>query len=117
LNLLLFRRAQICDFGLAREFGTPLKPYTPKVVTLWYRAPEVLLGAKTYSSALDIWSCGCIMGELLANDALLPGRSDVQQLTLIYELLGTVIAPHLCTAPFTPNPSGCAHAKSIITDG
>jgi len=79
---------KICDFGLAREFGTPLKPYTPKVVTLWYRAPEVLLGAKAYSSALDIWSCGCIFGELVANDPILPGRSEVDQLTLIYDLLG-----------------------------
>ena len=52
---------------------------------------------QTYSSALDIWSCGCIMGELLANDPLLPGRTDVEQLSLIYDLLGTSPSVHMRT--------------------
>ena len=64
---------KLCDFGLAREFGTPLRPYTPKVVTLWYRAPELLLGAKTYSSSVDMWACGAILGEWLGHAPLLPG--------------------------------------------
>jgi serine/threonine protein kinase len=64
---------KLCDFGLAREFGTPLRPYTPKVVTLWYRAPELLLGAKTYSSSIDMWACGAILGEWLGHAPLLPG--------------------------------------------
>ncbi|KAJ1496235.1 kinase-like domain-containing protein [Baffinella frigidus] len=79
---------KLCDFGLARDFGTPLRPYTPKVVTLWYRAPELLLGAKTYSSAIDLWACGAIMGELLCHAPLLPGRNDTEQLKLTYDLLG-----------------------------
>ena len=56
---------KICDFGLARKFGHPLKPYTNLVVTLWYRAPELLLGIDIYSPAIDIWSIGCILAELI----------------------------------------------------
>jgi cell division cycle 2-like protein len=49
---------------LAREYGSPLKEYTPIVVTLWYRSVELLLGVKKYSTAVDVWSCGCIFGGL-----------------------------------------------------
>ena len=91
MSNLLYNKGclKLCDFGLAREFGTPLKPYTPKVVTLWYRAPELLLGARTYSSAIDTWACGCIMGELLGHRPLMPGRNEAGQLELMFELLGT----------------------------
>ena len=58
-------KVKIADFGLARSFGLPLKSYTHEVVTLWYRAPEVLLGSKVYSTAIDMWSVGCIFAELL----------------------------------------------------
>ena len=51
---------KICDFGLARQYGSPLKPYTQMVVTLWYRCPELLFGAKTYSTAVDV--SGCLTG-------------------------------------------------------
>lgn len=54
------------DFGLARSFGHPLSQYTPKVVTLWYRAPEILLGSSTYHSAADCWSIGCIFGSIVS---------------------------------------------------
>jgi len=66
-NILYTNRGQlkICDFGLARQYGEPLKPYTQLVVTLWYRAPELLLGQRKYSTPVDVWSCGCIMAELL----------------------------------------------------
>jgi len=47
---------KLADFGLARQFDDPIKPYTPKVVTLWYRAPELLLGAQDYTPAVDMWS-------------------------------------------------------------
>lgn len=105
-NLLYSNGAlKLCDFGLARDFGTPLRPYTPKVVTLWYRAPELLLGAKTYSSAVDIWACGAIMGELLCHTPLLPGRNDQEQLKLTYELLGT---PNDAIWPgYTPHTISC----------
>ncbi|EPB65740.1 hypothetical protein ANCCEY_15191, partial [Ancylostoma ceylanicum] len=64
---------QIADFGLAREYGDPLRPYTAVVVTLWYRAPELLLGQKMYSTPIDLWSVGCIMGEFVLLKPLFPG--------------------------------------------
>eukprot|EP00494_Astrolonche_serrata_P025735 UN25996 len=54
---------KIADFGLSREHAIPLPPLTHEVITLWYRAPEILLGSKTYSGAVDMWSIGCIMAE------------------------------------------------------
>jgi cell division cycle 2-like protein len=80
---------KVADFGLAREYGSPLKPYTNMVVTLWYRAPELLLGAKTYTTAIDMWSVGCIFAELLTKEPLLPGRSELDQLDKMFKLLGT----------------------------
>ncbi|XP_035680341.1 cyclin-dependent kinase 10-like isoform X1 [Branchiostoma floridae] len=90
-NLLMTDKGciKIADFGLARTFGLPPKPMTPRVVTLWYRSPELLLGAKTQTTAVDMWAAGCIFGELLAHKPLLPGRSEIHQLELIVELLGT----------------------------
>ncbi|KAJ3331440.1 Cdc2- kinase [Blyttiomyces sp. JEL0837] len=76
------------DFGLARKFGQPARPMTPRVVTLWYRAPEVLLGTKCYTHAIDMWAVGCIFGELLKNGPLLPGKSERHQMELICNLLG-----------------------------
>ncbi|EHA8589393.1 putative Cyclin-dependent kinase G-2 [Cocos nucifera] len=90
-NLLLNNRGElkICDFGLARQYGSPLKPYTHLVVTLWYRAPELLLGAKEYSTAIDMWSLGCIMAELLAKEPLFNGKTEFDQLDKIFRTLGT----------------------------
>ncbi|XVF54649.1 hypothetical protein PTKIN_Ptkin05aG0198200 [Pterospermum kingtungense] len=90
-NLLFNNQGElkICDFGMARQYGSPLKPYTTKVVTQWYRAPELLLGAKKYSIAVDMWSVGCIMAELLAKDPLFKGTSEIDQLRKIYDTLGT----------------------------
>ncbi|KAH9300690.1 hypothetical protein KI387_012273, partial [Taxus chinensis] len=90
-NLLLNNRGElkICDFGLARQYGSPLKPYTHMVVTLWYRAPELLLGAKQYSTAIDMWSLGCIMAEFLAKEPLFNGKSEIDQLDKIFRTLGT----------------------------
>ncbi|MED6246050.1 Cyclin-dependent kinase 10 [Ataeniobius toweri] len=80
---------KIADFGLARMYGIPQPPMTPRVVTLWYRAPELLLGTKTQTTALDMWAVGCILAELLAHKPLLPGTSEIQQVDLIVQLLGT----------------------------
>ncbi|KZV39976.1 cyclin-dependent kinase G-2 [Dorcoceras hygrometricum] len=90
-NLLMNNRGElkICDFGLARQYGSPLKPYTSLVVTLWYRAPELLLGAKQYSTAIDMWSLGCIMAELLSKEPLFNGKTEVEQLDKIFKILGT----------------------------
>nr|XP_061803478.1 cyclin-dependent kinase 11B-like isoform X7 [Nerophis lumbriciformis] len=90
-NLLLSHKGilKVGDFGLAREYGSPLKPYTPVVVTLWYRSPELLLGAKEYSTAVDMWSVGCIFGELLTQKPLFPGKSEIDQINKIFKDLGT----------------------------
>ncbi|KAG5889207.1 hypothetical protein JTB14_033285 [Gonioctena quinquepunctata] len=90
-NLLLSHKGilKVGDFGLAREYGSPLKAYTPIVVTLWYRAPELLLCAKEYSTPIDMWSVGCIFAELLLMNALFPGKSEVDQLNRIFKDLGT----------------------------
>lgn len=61
---------KIADFGLARAFAVPIKPYTHEVITLWYRAPEILLGAKQYSLGVDMWSVGCIFAEMVRHRAL-----------------------------------------------
>ncbi|TKY47747.1 Cyclin-dependent kinase G-2 [Spatholobus suberectus] len=89
-NLLLNNRGElkICDFGLARQYGSPLKPYTHLVVTLWYRAPELLLGTKQYSTAIDMWSLGCIMAELLSKEPLFNGKTEFDQLDKIFSILG-----------------------------
>ena len=68
---------KLADFGLARSFGTPLKTYTHEVVTLWYRAPEIILGAKVYSTAIDMWSLGCILFEVAHRKPLFYGESEV----------------------------------------
>ncbi|KAK2495869.1 hypothetical protein MC885_006824 [Smutsia gigantea] len=109
---------KLADFGLARAFGVPLRTYThevlwdkgerssakgvtravshlkavflpTQVVTLWYRAPEILLGSKFYSTAVDVWSIGCIFAEMVTRKALFPGDSEIDQLFRIFRTLGT----------------------------
>lgn len=81
---------KICDFGLARvEEDDKSKNMTQEVVTQYYRAPEILMGAKHYESAVDMWSVGCIFGELLGRRILFQAQSPIQQLELITDLLGT----------------------------
>jgi cell division cycle 2-like protein len=89
-NILMDNKGnlKICDFGMARKYGSPLRPYSPVVVTLWYRAPEVLLGAKTYGPAVDMWSVGCIFVELLTKEVLFPGEGEMDQLRRIFQELG-----------------------------
>ncbi|TPX36106.1 hypothetical protein SeMB42_g03236 [Synchytrium endobioticum] len=90
-NLLMNNRGMIkvADFGLARRYGDPLGNMTQLVVTLWYRAPELLLGAKQYTTAIDMWSIGCIFGEIVNKEPLFPGKGDIDQLTKIFKMLGT----------------------------
>eukprot|EP00794_Sanderia_malayensis_P020551 gene20551-22573_t len=90
-NLLLSHKGilKIGDFGLAREYGSPLKHYTTIVVTLWYRAPELLLGGKEYATAIDMWSVGCVFAELLTMKPLFPGRSESDMINRIFKELGT----------------------------
>ncbi|WVW81351.1 hypothetical protein I302_103342 [Kwoniella bestiolae CBS 10118] len=89
-NLLMNNRGQIkvADFGLARKFGDPLGEMTQLVVTLWYRSPELLLGAKEYTTSVDIWSIGCIFAELMQGEPLFPGKGEIDQINRIFQLLG-----------------------------
>lgn len=80
---------KLADFGLARPFKYPAQPLTEEVVTLWYRAPELLLGSVEYGTPIDIWSIGCIFAELAMGDVLFPGASDVGQLHTIIGTMGT----------------------------
>ena len=89
-NLLINREGELklADFGLARAFGIPVRSYTHEVVTLWYRAPDVLLGSRKYSTPVDIWSIGCIFAELLTLRPLFPGKTEGSQLIEQVAILG-----------------------------
>ena len=90
-NLLLNNRGRlkIADFGMARYVGDPPPArLTQLVVTLWYRAPELLLGARDYGAAVDMWSVGCVFGELVRREPLLQGTNEVSQTLKIFELCG-----------------------------
>ncbi|KAJ1650037.1 kinase subunit of RNA polymerase II carboxy-terminal domain kinase I [Dispira simplex] len=99
-NLLLNKRGQIkfADFGLARHFD-PLRmhDYTNRVITLWYRPPELLLGTTLYGPPADVWSLGCIMLELFQRKPVFSGTDEISQLDAIYRILGT-------PTPTTPSP-------------
>ncbi len=88
-NLLVNRRGvvKITDFGLAKAFGSPNRQYTHLVVTRWYRAPELLFGARIYGTGIDIWAMGCILAELLLRVPFLPGETDLDQLGKIFQVL------------------------------
>ncbi|KOC10912.1 serine/threonine-protein [Aspergillus flavus AF70] len=89
-NLLMNNRGEIkiADFGMARYYGDPPPKLTQLVVTLWYRAPELLLGAEKYGTEIDMWSIGCIFGELLTKEPLLQGKNEVDQVSKIFALTG-----------------------------
>ncbi|OAY67671.1 putative serine/threonine-protein kinase [Ananas comosus] len=81
---------KIADFGLASFFDPDQRhPLTSRVVTLWYRPPELLLGATYYGVAVDLWSSGCILAELYAGKPIMPGRTEVEQLHKIFKLCGS----------------------------
>ena len=80
---------KIADFGLGRVYSLPVGRYTHEVVTLWYRAPEILLGTKYYSTAVDMWSVGCIFAEMILGRPIFCGESEIEQLLAIFRVLGT----------------------------
>ncbi|KAI8059203.1 serine/threonine-protein kinase pef1 [Gongronella butleri] len=90
-NLLINKRGELKlgDFGLARAFGIPVNTFSNEVVTLWYRAPDVLLGSRMYSTSIDIWSAGCIMAEMYTGRPLFPGTTNDDQLQRIFRMMGT----------------------------
>lgn len=90
-NILLSddRVIKIADFGLARAFSVPLRPYSHEVVTMWYRSPELLLGSTEYTIAVDMWSVGCIFFEMVAMRALFAGDTTIEMINLIFGAFGT----------------------------
>ncbi|KAI9093388.1 hypothetical protein K1719_027402 [Acacia pycnantha] len=91
-NLLIDNNGvlKIADFGLASFFDPHHSvPLTSRVVTLWYRPPELLLGASHYGVEVDLWSAGCILGELYSGRPILPGKTEVEQLHRIFKLCGS----------------------------
>ncbi|XP_022946994.1 probable serine/threonine-protein kinase At1g54610 isoform X1 [Cucurbita moschata] len=91
-NLLIDNNGvlKIADFGLSVFFDSQSTvPMTSRVVTLWYRPPELLLGASQYGAEVDLWSAGCILGELYTGKPILPGKTEVEQLHKIFKLCGS----------------------------
>lgn len=84
---------KLADFGLARAQSLPHQHNTNQVVTLWYRAPELLLGDTNYTAAVDIWAAGCVIAEMLSGKPLFPGSSELDTLFKIFRLLGTPVHP------------------------
>lgn len=109
-NLLLNQRGELklCDFGLARTYD-PIEAgiYTPKVVTLWYRAPELLFGEEQYTAAIDMWSCGCVFAEFLKHAPLFPASTEIELMQMICALLGNP------NSNIWPGWDSLPHAKSF----
>ena len=80
---------KLADFGLSRVYSIPIRPYTKEVLTLWYRAPEMMLGIGNYAIGLDIWSVGCIFAELYLGKPLFMGDSEIDQLFRVMQVYGT----------------------------
>eukprot|EP00054_Salpingoeca_dolichothecata_P018584 m.114326 g.114326 ORF g.114326 m.114326 type:complete len:382 (-) comp22926_c0_seq2:152-1297(-) len=80
---------KIADLGLSTFYGSPSRDFTSLVVTIWYRAPELLFGATCYGAGIDVWAMGCIQAELELRRPLLPGESEIDQLDKIFSLLGS----------------------------
>eukprot|EP00127_Corallochytrium_limacisporum_P001180 Clim_evm15s44 gene=Clim_evmTU15s44 len=104
-NLLIGSDGQlkITDFGMARYAASPDIDMTNRVVTVWYRSPELLLGAKQYSVGVDMWATGCILAEMMLRRPLLPGGTEIDQLQKIYQTFGTPTVEQWPSVESLPN--------------
>ena len=101
---------RICDFGLARVQNDHEAFMTLYVATRWYRAPEVILSWKEYSKAIDVWSGGCVVAELIENRPLFPGKNYMHQVNTICEVVGTPSAGELANIP---NQQAANYVRSL----
>lgn len=118
-NILYNHRGQLklADFGLARTYSYPAVSMTKKVVTLWYRAPELLLGCHTassggrvsyrYGASVDVWACGCVISELMNGIPLFAGNTELEQCELIFAKVGYP------TVHKWPNLKYCTNVKAL----
>uniref|UniRef100_A0A2H1WSW7 SFRICE_015554 n=1 Tax=Spodoptera frugiperda TaxID=7108 RepID=A0A2H1WSW7_SPOFR len=108
---------KVADFGMARECKLPLRQYTPGMCTLWYRAPELLLLSKEYSTSVDMWSIGCIFAEFINLWPLFQGKSETDQLKKIFKVLGTpsdTVWPGYSTLPLVGDITFDEYAPSRL---
>jgi len=101
-------KLKITGFSLARTFNVPIPKYTPLVVTLWYRAPEILLGSEIYSTPVDLWSVWCVVAEVASGVPLFAGDSEIDTLFRIFRTLGTP------TCEMWPGLRGLLYFKSTF---
>ncbi|XP_017777171.1 PREDICTED: cyclin-dependent kinase 1-like [Nicrophorus vespilloides] len=79
---------KLADFGLCRKFSIPMKNYTQRIMSLWYRAPEILFGSSMYGPKVDMWGAGCVMAEIINYEVMFNGYSEIEQITKICKVLG-----------------------------
>ncbi|TKR88882.1 hypothetical protein L596_013057 [Steinernema carpocapsae] len=118
---------KIGDFGLAKPFNSHMERFTPNVVTLWYRCPELLLGERNYGTAIDMWSAGCIMGELLNKKPIMQSNTEQGQLKAIVGMIGPINEESYpgCTAlpkykeveSLLNNPSRLTNLRTLFWEG
>ncbi|CAF1612805.1 unnamed protein product [Rotaria magnacalcarata] len=114
-NLLLNRSCdlKICDFGLARTVDDKPRDdslLTEYVATRWYRAPEIMVSQRCYHKSIDLWSCGCILGEMLLGKPLFPGRHYVDQLNHIFSIIGSPTKDDLASIR---DPRACSYISRM----
>lgn len=91
---------KIADFGLSRAISFEKRPYTQEVLSLWYRAPELLFGSNEYGEAIDIWSIGCIFAFMALKNTLFEGENEIDQINKILQFFGT---PNFSSIPYYNN--------------
>ena len=110
------------DFGISKFFiGKDTHQHTKNVVTRCYRSPEIFFGQRDYDlAAVDVWSTGCVLAELITGTVLFPGTSDIEQLSMIFEILGTPSVeewPEVeslpCYLPFCVQPAKDLHQTIV----